>query len=96
MLYCLHYADVRQIDDVIAFISLLGSMTKYLPMRGMSSPTTRQEIIDGQIKIDGILNEMGGGEGACNSFTALSLTTAFGCRENTTCAGACHPAAPRS
>ena len=43
--------------------ALLGSMTKYFPMRGMKDPTSRQEIINGQIKIDTILNAMSSGSG---------------------------------
>jgi hypothetical protein len=42
---------------------MLGSMTKYFPMRGMKEASTRQEMIEGQIKIDTILAQMGGQNG---------------------------------
>ena len=35
--------------------AVLGSMSKYIPMRGMRAEETRQQMIDGQIRIDGLL-----------------------------------------
>jgi len=38
--------------------AVLGSMSKYIPMRGMRAEETRQQMIDTQIRIDAILKNM--------------------------------------
>jgi hypothetical protein len=39
--------------------ALLGSLTKWLPMRGMRDPASRREIIAGVEEVDGVLQAMG-------------------------------------